>query len=103
MMDEPIDLQPLDADRIPGSDRRFVDAVMSRVGAMPLPASQVDPLAGVGSSALAIGIAASLAIFAIAATAIREPVPSFPSAPRTIAESIGVPPDFLALPVGGVR
>jgi hypothetical protein len=93
MHDDPIDLTGLDPDQDPGAEDRFVGAVMSRVGASatryPV---RVDPLWGAWSLAKPVLIAASITIAvagSLIARATREA-----SAPRTVAESIGQPPQF---------
>jgi hypothetical protein len=95
MHGDPIDLTPLDPDREPGAEDRFVGAVMSRVDASdtryPMP---VDALWGAWSLAKPVLIAASIAI-AVAGTVIARATTAS-NAPRTVAESVGLPRQFQA-------
>ena len=94
MPDDPIDLTPLDPDADPGAEDRFVRAVMSRVAARasshPV---RVDPLWGAWSLARPVLIAASVAIL-IAGVSIVRAYRAEARAPLTVAESLGVPPEF---------
>jgi hypothetical protein len=94
MPDEPIDLTPLDPDADPGAAERFVETVMSRIAsrANPYP-PRVDALWGASSLARPVLIAASVAIVAAGIVLVRESR-SAAAGPRTVAESLGVPPMF---------
>ena len=95
MHDDPIDLTGLDPDLDPGAEDRFVGAVMSRLGSSetvyPI---RVDALWGAWSLAKPVLIAASIAI-AVAGSLIARAA-SESNAPRTVAESVGLPPQFQA-------
>ena len=95
MHDDPIDLTALDPDQDPSAEDRFVGAVMSRVDSSatlyPMP---VDALWGAWSLAKPVLIAASIAI-AVAGSLIARG-PNVSNAPRTVAESVGLPPQFQA-------
>jgi hypothetical protein len=97
LSDEPIDLSALDPDAVPGAESRFVDAVMARVaarpGRYPLPA---DPLWGAWSLARPLALAASLTLAAALALSARAARPER-VAPGTVAESVGVPPELVAV------
>jgi hypothetical protein len=102
MHDDPIDLTPLDPDMDPSAEDRFVGSVMSRVGSSvtvyPMP---VDALWGAWSLAKPVLIAASIAI-AVAGSFIARAT-SESGAPRTVAESVGLPLQFqsgLVVPPG---
>ena len=107
MHDDPIDLTPLDPDADPSAEERFVGAVMSRIAGRPNPYPvHVDVLWGAWSLARPILVAASIAIVAaglLMARAIRDEA----RGPLTVAESLGVPPEFRAVlavpssPTGG--
>jgi hypothetical protein len=101
MPDDPIDLTPLDPDADPSAEDRFVSAVMSRIaaGANPYP-MRVDPLWGVWTVARPILAAASVAIL-IAGVAIVRARRVEARGPLTVAESIGVPPEFQRAMVTG--
>ena len=94
MHDDPIDLTPLDPDADPGAEDRFVGAVMSRISdrANPYPV-RVDALWGAWSLARPVLVAASIAIVVaglLIARAKRDEV----RGPLTVAESLGIPPEF---------
>ena len=96
MHDDPIDLTPLDPDQDRGAEDRFVDAVMSRVGSSAsVYPMRVDALWGAWSLAKPVLIAASIAI-AVAGSLIARAT-SESNAPRTVAESVGLPPQFQAV------
>jgi hypothetical protein len=94
MPDDPIDLTPLDPDADPGAEERFVGAVMARIAARanPYPA-RVDALWGVWSLARPVLVAASLAIVAAGLFLMRA-AREESRRPLTVAESLGVPPEF---------
>ena len=95
MHDDPIDLTPLDPDQDPGAEDRFVGAVMSRVGSSAtLYPMRVDPLWGAWSLAKPVLIAASIAIAVAGSLIARSTNES--TAPLTVAESVGLPPQFQA-------
>jgi hypothetical protein len=107
--DDPIDLTPLDPDADPGAEEQFVGAVMSRIAERrnPYPV-RVDPLWGAWSLARPVSIAASIAILLAGLLIVRAMVDDR-RAPLTVAESLGIPPEFgagLVTPVsntGGPR
>jgi hypothetical protein len=94
MPDDPIDLTPLDPDADPSAEDRFVGAVMSRIAARanpyPMP---VDALWGVWSLARPVLVAASIAIV-VAGLSIVRARRDESRGPLTVAESLGVPPEF---------
>ena len=95
MHDDPIDLRPLDPDQDLGAEGRFVGVVMSRVGeSATLYPMRVDVLWGAWSLARPVLIAASVAI-AVAGSLIQRAT-NESNAPRTVAESVGLPPQFQA-------
>ena len=104
MRDDPVDLTPLDPDVDPAAEDRFVSAVMSRISAQrnPYP-PRVDLLWGAWSVARPVLIAASFAIAAAGLFIARSSADD--GSPRTVAESVGVPPMFLLAgstsPAGG--
>jgi hypothetical protein len=94
MPDDPIDLAPLDPDADPGAEDRFVSAVMSRIAARANPyPMRVDPLWGAWSLARPVLVAASVAIL-IAGVSIVRARRDEARGPLTVAESLGVPPEF---------
>lgn len=104
MHDDPIDLTPLDPDADPGAEDRFVGAVMARVGSSAnLYPMRVDALWGAWTLAKPVLIAASIAI-AVAGSLIARAT-NESAAPRTVAESLGVPPQFqvMAMPRSGAQ
>jgi hypothetical protein len=106
MHDEPIDLTLLDPDADPGAEDRFVGAVMSRIAsrANPYPV-RVDPLWGAWSLARPLLVAASLAIILAGVVLVRQ-TREAASAPQSVAESLGVPPEFrtgFLIPVSAPR
>jgi hypothetical protein len=104
MHDDPVDLAPLDPDQDPGAEDRFVDAVMSRVASsVTVYPMRVDALWGAWSLAKPVLIAASIAI-AVAGSLIVRATKEL-NAPRTVAESVGLPPQFQLgrLPQPGVQ
>ena len=94
MHDDPIDLTALDPDASPGAEARFVGAVMSRIAERgnPYPV-RVDALWGVWSLARPVSIAASIAIL-VAGLLIAGAVLDDHRGPLTVAESLGIPPEF---------
>jgi hypothetical protein len=93
MRDDPVDLTPLDPDADPGAEDRFVGAVMARIATQPnLYPPQVDILWGAWSLARPVLIAASIAIVVAGIVIARGDADD--GAPRTVAESVGVPPMF---------
>jgi hypothetical protein len=94
MADDLIDLTPLDPDADPGAEDRFVGAVMSRIAARanPYPV-RVDALWGVWSLARPVLVAASIAI-AVAGVLLARATRDASRGPLTVAESLGVPPEF---------
>lgn len=96
MHDDPIDLTPLDPDADPGAEERFVGAVMSRIASRPNPYPvHVDVLWGAWSLARPVLIAASIAIV-VAGLALARTTSNDTRGPLTVAESLGVPPEFQA-------
>ena len=94
MHDDPIDLTPLDPDADSGAEDRFVGAVMARLSAQPNPYPlRVDVLWGAWSLARPVLIAASVAIV-VASAVIARGVTNEDATPQTVAESVGVPPEF---------
>lgn len=95
MNDDAIDLTPLDPDEGPGAEDRFVGAVMSRVStSATVYPMRVDALSGAWSLAKPVLIAASIAI-AVAGSFIARSM-NESTVPRTVAESVGLPPQFQA-------
>jgi hypothetical protein len=94
MPDDPIDLTPLDPDADPSAEDRFVSSVMSRIaaGANPYP-MRVDLLWGVWLLGRPVLVAVSVAIL-IAGISIVRARRDEARAPLTVAESLGVPPQF---------
>lgn len=98
--DDDLDI-PLDLTAIDTSNRRdeaqFVDAVMARVYARPSsPAAHIGPLWALWSMSRALTVAAALVAIALFVYA-RPWDTGRGGRPATVAESIGVPPEFLAL------
>ena len=94
MPDDPIDLTPLDPDAYPGAEDRFVGAVMSRIAARANPyPMRVDALWGVWSLARPVLVAASIAIVVAGLLLVRARREEA-RGPLTVAESLGVPPEF---------
>lgn len=93
MRDDPVDLTPLDPDADAGAEDRFVGAVMARIEsqANPYP-PPVDVLWGAWSLARPVLIAASIAIVVAGIVMTRGDATDGP--PRTVAESVGLPPMF---------
>lgn len=97
MHDDPIDLTPLDPDADPGAEERFVGAVMSRVAGRPQPYPvRMDPLLGAWSLARPVLVAASLTIV-VAGYFLARATRDNARGPLTVAESLGVPPEFQAV------
>ena len=93
MPDDPVDLTPLDPDAVHGAEERFVGAVMERITSRPNPYPQrVDVLWGVWSFARPVLVAASIVIVAAGILVARGERDD--ATPRTVAESMGVPPVF---------
>jgi len=94
--DVPLDLrrlrQSLPPDS-PASEEAFVAAVMEKVRHRGAPARVADPLVGLRDLALPFLAAASLLI--AAAIAWHERVETAEHRPRSVAEAVGVPPEFL--------
>jgi hypothetical protein len=94
MHDDPIDLTPLDPDADTGAEDRFVGAVMSRIAARANPyPMRVDALWGVWSLARPVLVAASIAIVVAGLLLVRARRDEA-RGPLTVAESLGVPPEF---------
>ena len=93
MHDDPVDLTPLDPDADAGAEDRFVGSVMTRIASQPnrYP-PRVDVLWGVWSLAKPVLIAASIAIVVAGLVVVRGNAND--GIPRTVAESVGVPPVF---------
>ena len=84
--DSPMDLSPLDPD--------LVSAVMRRVATMPAhDPSRIGPLWALWSMSRGLTATAALAIFVVLAL-LRPWQDVIPRPPATVAESIGVPPEF---------
>ena len=92
--DDPVDLAPVAFDRHPDAEERFVRAVMSRIDAAGSMPENVGPFAGVALYSRFFAIAASLIVLITGAEFLRQRADSG-SGPRTVAEAIGVPPEFL--------
>ena len=90
------ELRALDPDADPLAAERFERAVASRIAALgTTPAVPMDPLYGLWSLPRPLLLAASIvAIAALGISVGRKPRSS--AAPATIAESMDVPPQFLA-------
>ena len=101
--EDPVDLTALDPDSTPGAEDRFVGAVMARVGvhapAYDARANPFDPCWGAWSLARPVLIAASIVIVIAGAVLARSAAAPDPR-PQTVAESVGVPPEFLRLIAG---
>src|SRR5215207_11714646 len=93
MHEDPIDLTPLDPDADPGAEDRFVGAVMARIAMQhnPYPVG-VDVFWGAWSVARPVLVAASIAI--VVAGVLMTRTPTDDGSPMTVAESVGVPPEF---------
>lgn len=93
--DQRLDLHALDPDADPAAQARFIDAVMTRVAEQrtlyPAPA---DPLWGVWSLARPLIAAAAVLLVVAGAMTVRARQPR-PDVPRTVAEAVGIPPEFL--------
>ena len=98
--EDAVDLTPLDPDSAPGAEDRFVDAVMARVSASGpshlASASPFDLFWGAWSLARPVLIAASIVIVIASVVLARRAAAPDPR-PQTVAESVGVPPEFLRL------
>ena len=98
--EDAVDLTPLDPDSVPRAEDRFVDAVMARVSAsapsQPPSANPFDPFWGAWSLARPVLIAASVVIVIASVVLVRGATAPDPR-PQTVAESVGVPPEFLRL------
>ena len=94
--DEKISLRSLDPDTDPQAEGRFVDAVMARIAGgnrvYPLPA---DPLIGVWWLVKPALIAASLTMV-ISAGVLARSRPQIHRGPVTVAEAVGIPPEFMS-------
>ena len=99
MHNDPIDLTALDPDADPGAEDRFVGAVMGRIRTAPNPYPlQVGVLWGASSLARPVLLAASIAIAAAGIVLVRSwRRANNVGAPRTVAESVGVPMEFQRL------
>jgi hypothetical protein len=87
--DSPIDLSALERD--------LVTPVMARVRSLPAyDASQIGPLWGLWSMSRRLTIAVAMAVLIVLAL-LRPWQNLTPRAPQTVAESIGVPPEFQEL------
>jgi hypothetical protein len=99
-----VDLTELDPDSTPGAEDRFVEAVMTRVAASApadvARANPFDPFWGAWSLARPVLIAASIVIVIASVVLARSAAASDPG-PQTVAESVGVPPEFLRLMAAG--
>jgi hypothetical protein len=91
--DKPIDLRAL----LPGNDAaaeaKFVGGVMERVGRPPRQRSPIDPLWGVWSLARPLLTAAAIVLALAGGLRVRTRRPV--DAPNTVAEAVGIPPEFL--------
>jgi hypothetical protein len=86
--DDPIDFSELDPDIDGAHEDVFVHAVMARIGESPSYASSVDLAEVIGALApRALTAAAVIVGLAIAGMRARQP-----TVPKTVAESIGIPP-----------
>ena len=103
MHDDPIDLTPLDPDADSGAEDRFVGAVMSRVNSSEAEyPMRIDALWGAWTLAKPVLIAASVAIAVAGSFIARSSNES--TGPRTVAESVGLPPQFqVGLALSGVQ
>jgi hypothetical protein len=90
-----VELRVLDPDADPLASARFVRAVETRIATTAsAPSVPIDPLYGLWSLPRPLLLAAS--IIAIAALGLSVGRPQRSTAPATIAESMGVPPQLLA-------
>ena len=97
MHDDPIDLTALDPDADPGAEERFVGAVMGRIRTAPNPYPlEVGVLWGASSLARPVLLVASVAIVVAGIVLVRGSGDDA-GAPRTVAESVGVPMEFRRL------
>jgi hypothetical protein len=95
MHDDPIDLTPLDPDADPLAEERFVRAVMSRTAVRPTPyAGRIDVLWGASSLARPVLIAASVVIVLAGALVARAARDGRDTRPLTVADAVGLPPEF---------
>jgi hypothetical protein len=101
MQDDPVDLTSLDPDRDAGAEDRFVGSVMTRIAATPNPyPMRMDVLWGASSLARPVLLAASIALAAAGIVLVRD-ARDDSDAPRTVAESVGMPMEFRGLVVPG--
>ena len=101
MQDDPVDLTSLDPDTEAGAEERFVGSVMMRIAARPNPyPMRVDVLWGASSLVRPVLLAASIAIVAAGIVLVRD-ARDDSGAPRTVAESVGMPMEFRGLVVPG--
>ena len=103
MEDHPLDLSSLDPDTDPLAADRFLTAVMSVVAMRERP-TDPDVLTGVWMLARPLLLAASVMLALATAVAVRDRSARIEPA-RTVAEAVGIPPEFLGGPlgVGGAR
>ncbi|HUQ82857.1 MAG TPA: hypothetical protein VM076_17025, partial [Gemmatimonadaceae bacterium] len=91
----------LDPDRDAGAADRFVGSVMTRIAAAPNPyPMRMGVLWGASSLARPVLLAASIAIIAAGVVLVRD-ARDDSGAPRTVAESVGMPMEFRGLAVPG--
>lgn len=93
--DPPVDLTPL-AHALDANSHEFTASVMARVAAVARPpASRIDPLWGLWSMKRGLALSGAALVVLLLAARARDEGP--PAAPATVAESLGVPPEFRAL------
>jgi hypothetical protein len=91
--ERPIDLRAIDPDRDPLAEERLVARVMARVATSRL--VPPDVLSGAWSLHRPLAYAASaLILIGLAFGNLRPPART--GTPATVAEALGVPPEFLA-------
>ena len=90
--DEPIDLSPLAPDVDSAAADRFVASVLGRIETAGLRPSRGDLASGIGVFARPVLLAASVAIAIAGSIVIRARIRH--AGPATVAQSLGVPPDF---------
>lgn len=91
------ELQPLDPDIDARAAERLERAVMAKIASsVHAPSLPIDPLFGLWSLPRPVLLAASIFALAVLGISVAPPSRDRP-APATIAESMGVPPQLLAI------
>jgi hypothetical protein len=93
MSEDPVDLSSLDPDNDPSAADQFVSAVLRRVDARGRPRAP-DAFVGVWALWRPLLVAAAAMLAILARDAVRGRAPQ-PAAARTVAEAVGIPPEFL--------